>query len=447
MYRPGPRTIAIGALVLLLAAAPFIPRGDDDEGFVPSGDGKYGALGTADTAGFSKVTPAMQAEIDRVVNAGRALGRTTGKQTPEQLADGLVRCAEFEGQRYCLGTGWTEDTQQQVQARMATAARSVAARRGAGVTNTGDLDARAALARMARMSPAARAAADRAELTMAARSVAKVWLLRHEIEGVPLPAGFLADHPEARAVATAPAAKPTPPPNTASPTATPTKSPSPTKSPTKTPTRTHTQAPTKTPPASHGPVKTQADYPGRSAIMNIKQVSEQTRTYWCGPTSMQMIVWGWRNRVQSQDHWAQRLGTTTSGTSIYDMVRVVNQSTGWDGKDHAGPYVVLDIGKYSFTQWELLMMRHIHDYQAPVVLHPILLKQFYPYLDDDASGHYQVGRGYAKNGDKPDVLSYFEPWNQHRFDPSEPTIARVQWRSAYKSYRGNEAHYAHNVGV
>ncbi|GAW52026.1 MULTISPECIES: C39 family peptidase [unclassified Nocardioides] len=444
MHRPRPRTIAIGALVLLLAAAPFIPRGDDDEGFTPSGDGKYGALGTSTTAGFSKVTPAMQAEIDRVVDAGGALGRTSGKQTPEQLAAGLVRCAEFEGQRYCLGTGWTEDTQQQVQARMATAARTVAARRGPVVT-TGDLDARAALARMARMSPTARAAAERAELTMAARSVAKVWLLRHEIEGVALPANFLADHPEARAVATAPAAKPTttPPPNTASPS----KSPSPTRSPSKSPTRTPSKTPTATSSANPGPVKTQADYPGRSAILDIKQVAEQTRTYWCGPTAMQMIAWGWRNRKQSQGHWAQQLGTTTSGTSIYDMVRVVNKSTGWDGKDHAGPYVVLDIGKYSFTQWELLMMRHIHDYQAPVVLHPILLKQFYPYLDDDASGHFQVGRGYAKNGDKPDALSYFEPWNQHRFDPSEPTIARVQWRSAYKSYRGNQAHYAHNVGV
>jgi hypothetical protein len=444
MHRPRPRTIAIGALVLLLAAAPFIPRGDDDEGFTPSGDGKYGALGTSTTAGFSKLTPAMQAEIDRVVDAGRALGRTSGKQSPEQLAAGLVRCAEFEGQRYCLGTGWTEDTQQQAQARMATAARTVAARRGP-VVDTGDLDARAALARLARMSPAARATADRAELTMAARSVAKVWLLRHEIEGVPLPANFLADHPEARAAATAPAAKPTttPPPNTASPS----KSPSPTRSPSKSPTRTPSKTPTAASSANPGPGKTQADYPGRSAILDIKQVAAQTRTYWCGPTAMQMIAWGWRNRKQGQGHWAQRLGTTTSGTSIYDMVRVVNQSTGWDGKDHAGPYVVLDIGKYSFTQWELLMMRHIHDYQAPVVLHPILLKQFYPYLDDDASGHFQVGRGYAKNGDKPDALSYFEPWNQHRFDPSEPTIARVQWRSAYKSYRGNQAHYAHNVGV
>ena len=431
MYRPRPRTIAIGALVLLLAAAPFIPRGDDDEGLLPSGEGKYGALGSASTAGFSKVTPAMQAEIDRVVDAGRALGRTSGKQTPDQLARGLVRCAEFEGQRYCLGTGWTEDTEQQVQARMARAARTVAARPGAAVRSTGDLDARAALARMARMSPTARAAADRAELTMAARSVAKVWLLRHEIEGVPLPVGFLANHPEARAVTT-PAAKPSA-----------TSSAKPSASPTKTPTKT----PSASASATQAPVKTQADYPGRQAILDPKHVAEQTQTYWCGPTSMQMIAWGWRNRVQSQAHWAQRLHTTSSGTSIYDMVRVVNQSTGYDRKDHAGPYVVLDIGKYDFAKWMLLMMRHIHDYQAPVVLHPILLKQFYPYLDDDASGHYQVGRGYAKRGAKPDLLGYFEPWNQARFDPSEPTISRVQWRNAYKSYRGNQAHYAHNLGV
>ena len=93
------------------------------------------------------------------------------------------------------------------------------------------------------------------------------------------------------------------------------------------------------------------------------------------------------------------------------------------------------------------MMRHIVDYRAPVVLHPILLKKFYPYLDDDASGHFQVGRGYDKRGGKPDLLGYFEPWNQQRFDPSEPYIDRVQWRNAYKSYRANQAHFQHNIGV
>ena len=68
------------------------------------------------------------------------------------------------------------------------------------------------------------------------------------------------------------------------------------------------------------------------------------------------------------------------------------------------------------------MVRHIVDYRAPVVLHPVLLKQFFPYLDDDGSGHFQVGRGYDKRGDKTPLLGYFEPWDQQRFDPDEPFI-------------------------
>ena len=419
--------VLAGTLVVLLAVTPFIPRGEDDEGaIVPSGEGKAGALRPATTAGVSRVTAAMQAEIDRVVAEGRTAGRVSSKATPEQLAAAAVRCAELEGQRYCLGSGWTEDTEEQVRARTATAARRVATRPAGTTEHTGDLDAAAALEQRARMSPPARAAADRAELTMAARSVAKVWLLRHEIEGVPLPDGFLEEHPEARAAV--PVAKPS---ATASPTSKTSTTPSPT--PTAAPTRAS--------------VKTMRDYPRRVAILNPKQVASQNRTYWCGPTSMQMIAWGWRDRRQSQGHWARRLHTTSNGSSVYDMVRVVNQSTGWDREDHAGPYIVLDIGRYDFHKWMLLMMRHLADYRAPVVLHPVLLKQFYPYLDDDASGHFQVGRGYAKRGAKPDLLGYFEPWNQQRFDPSEPYISRVQWRNAYKSYRGNQAHYAHNVGV
>ena len=215
--RPHPRTLAIGALALLLAAAPFVPHGSDDGAIRPSGDRKVGALGAtpALTAGASRITPAMRAEIDRVVAAGQRAARTidgrgAGKATPDQLAASLVRCAELDGQRYCLGNGWTEATPAQVQARVASAARTALARRGtAAPLNTGDLGPAAALLREARMSPAARAASDRAELEDAARSVAKVWLLRHEIQGVDLPAGFLADHPEARAAtATTPASAP-----------------------------------------------------------------------------------------------------------------------------------------------------------------------------------------------------------------------------------------------
>ena len=190
-----------------------------------------------------------------------------------------------------------------------------------------------------------------------------------------------------------------------------------------------------------------ADYPRRRVVLNPKQTAEQVRTYWCGPTTMQMITWGWKQKDLGAAHWAERLHTTTSGTSITDMVRVVNHNTGYDGKDYAGPYIVLDISDWSYHQWVKLLMRHVADYKAPLILHPILLKKYYPYLDDDASGHFQVGRGYARPDGKPIQISYFEPWNQQRFDPSEPFIARVQWQDAYRSYRANEAHFQHNIGV
>ncbi|GAA4706991.1 C39 family peptidase [Nocardioides conyzicola] len=436
MSRPRAIAVAVGVLALLLALTPFVPRGDDDKGSLrPSGDrvGAKAALLSANTVGRSRVTPAMQAEIDRVVAAGRALGRTGTKAGLARRAAELVRCAELDGQRYCLGVGWTDDTEADVRARVATAARVAA--RSTSTTTTGDLDASDALARTASMKPAARAAAERAELESAARSVAKVWLLRHEIQGVALPADFLARHPEARAAAPTSS-------RTTKPTATPT--PTASATPTRTPKPTASASPTAVAPSK---TKKGPDYPRRAAILNPHRVAEQTRTYWCGPTSMQMIAWGWAGKAHSQDYWAKKLGTTTSGTGITAMVQTINRSTGWDSTKYAGSYITLDIGDWTYKQWMLLMMRHIVDYRAPVVLHPILHKAYYPYLDDDGSGHYQVGRGYDKNGKKPALLGYFEPWNQQRFDPSEPYIDRVQWRNAYKSYRANEAHYLHNIGV
>jgi hypothetical protein len=215
MSRPRALVVAVGGLALLLALAPFVPRGGDDDGALqPSGDrtGASQRVVSSNAAGRSAVTPAMRAEIDRVVAAGRSVGRVGTKAGLAREAQ-LVRCAELDGQRYCLGIGWTEDTEADVRARVTAAARVAA--RATGRTTTGDLDASAALARTARLSSKARAAADRAELEAAAQSVAKVWLLRHEIQGEPLPADFLDRHPEARAVAragTKPTATAPPPP-------------------------------------------------------------------------------------------------------------------------------------------------------------------------------------------------------------------------------------------
>lgn len=421
--RPGRAVAAgLGALVLLVAGAPLLPDGNHADPAIRTE--AAGGLRTSGTAGPGAVTPAMQAEIDRVVREGMDSRVPAGAST-RSLATAAARCATFDGQRYCLGTGWTTSTEREVAARMATSTP-------AGRERTGDLDPATALRQQARMTPVARAAAERLELTAAAKSVAKVWLLRHEIQGVPLPADFAERHPEALL-------------STQARDTTTTTSGTTDTSGTTTTTAT-TTATTAVAPAAPTP-KTAADYPETFQILKQKQVRPQQRYYWCGPGAMQMIAWGWDGSRRNQAHWAGELGTTSAGTSITAMVKTVNESTGWGGADYAGEYIVLDIGDFTFKQWYLLMMKHVHDYRAPVVLHPILLKQYYPYLDDDASGHFQVGRGFDQNPGGRPQLGYFEPWDQSKFDPSEPRIARTQWQNAYKSYRANKAHFQHNVGV
>lgn len=455
------RWLSLGVLVLLLALLPFVPHGGDDDGaLTPTVRHSARHVGHLET-GYGRVTPDFARKIDRVVVQGSESGRIAPDAPARTLVQHLVSCVSFERQRYCLGTGWTDRTQAQVRATMtATAAREVGRR--TPVVSTGDLSLIDGLRQQARLSPSARAAQQRAELTQAARSVAKVWLIRHQIQGVPLPGNFFARHPEVTrpltrdrgTAATIPrsARKPTPSSPTA--TATPTPSPTPTPTPTTAPTTAPTlpiPTPTATPTATSSPtalrIKHWRDYPTKATVLDPTQVAEQSRTYWCGPTSMQMITWGWKHKDLGQAYWAGKLGTTTSGTGIASMVHVVNADTGWDKKSYAGPYVVLDIRDWSFRQWMLLMMRHIVDYRAPVVLHPVLLTQFYPYLDHSGSGHFQVGRGYKKRAGKTPLLGYFEPWNQQLFHPDEPFIGRVQWRDAYKSYRANEAHFQHNLGV
>ncbi|QZY28930.1 C39 family peptidase [Nocardioides coralli] len=386
---------AAAALVLIVTGALFVPAGDDPgDGLAPTTAREYVALDSAPGRGV--LTPEAEAEIDRVLATAPA--RLSARVAPTALARDLVRCAEFEDQQYCLGVGWTEVTPQQA------AGRALARPTRPGGETTGDLATADLLAQRAALPTAERIAVERAELEEAARSVAKVVLLRHQLLGEPLPEGFLERHPEARASAS-------------------------------------------TPTSPRKKNKLIKDYPQRSKILNSRQMREQHTTYWCGPTTMQAIAWGWQGRKRTQRHWARQLGTTTSGTAISDIVRLVNRDTGYDRKKYAGTYIVLDISDWNFHRWLLLQMRHIHDYRAPVVLHPMLLKKYYPYLDDDASGHFQVGRGYDKRGDKPPHIGYFEPWNQQRFDPSEPYIRRVQWRDAYKSYRANRAHPHQNIGV
>jgi hypothetical protein len=267
-------------------------------------------------------------------------------------------------------------------------------------------------------------------------------MIRHEIEGVPLPAGFLAAHPEARTTVATPA-------GSAAGRVAVAASASPTVRPVATPAAGNATAPAaSTTTAAGAPIapSVPVTYPVKSKILKNKQTAEQIRTYWCGPTSMQMIAWGWKQKDKGAAHWARKLGTTTSGTAISEMVRVTNKNTGWDKL--AGPYIMLDVKKYTTAQFWALLQKHIAQYKAPIILHPQLLTRYFPYLDHNGSGHFQVGRGY-KTTRRTHIqeIGYYEPWNQQRFHPSEPFISRVQWLPVDRELNAIKANAFHNIGV
>ena len=162
---------------------------------------------------------------------------------------------------------------------------------------------------------------------------------------------------------------------------------------------------------------------------------------------MQMIAWAWQGERKKQGHWAGKLGTTTDGSAISDMVRVVNGSTGFDRKDRAGPYIVLDISSWSYKKWLLLQHAPPRGLPRPAGAAPGAAQALLP-LPRRRRLRALPGRSRLRQARRqPTQIGYFEPWNQQRFDPSEPYISRVQWRSAYKSYRANQDHFQQNIGV
>src|SRR5689334_3556321 len=149
------RLVAIGVLVLLLVAAPFIPRGGGDPhgSLRPAGDRQYAAR-TVPT-GPGRVDSRMENAIDA------ALQRDSAGQAP---------CVVLEEQQYCVGVGWTDETRSELNQSI-TFSR---AQSSAATINTGDLSAAGLDARRTSTPTRQLEAADRAELEAAAASVAKV---------------------------------------------------------------------------------------------------------------------------------------------------------------------------------------------------------------------------------------------------------------------------------
>ena len=258
----------------------------------------------------------------------------------------------------------------------------------------------ALLARARSRTSTARTEAERAELTMAARSVGKVWMLRHEIQGVPLPEDFAA-----------------------------------------------------APPRGHG------GHRGTRRLRRVLPGAFQDPQQQGGPGPEHRPTGAARRRCRPSAGARRRSGRTSpTGPAASARPRPAPRSPTWCAwsttrptttrTPHAGPYVVLDISDFTFKQWYRLMMRHVHDYKAPVVLHPVAAQAVLP-LPRRRRERPLPGRPRLRPepGRQPAarLLRAVGPVAGST-RASRPSTA-CSGATPTSRYRANLAHFQHNIGV
>jgi hypothetical protein len=289
-------------------------------------------------------------------------------RTDEDIVDVAVRCTTLDGSVYCLHLGWRDQApdRTELRASVTTQAAQTAkvAATGSVDAGQGDMPLATQIRRWAAAPRAERVAAEQAEMKEALAALGKVRLMSLTEAGRPVPDSFWTAYPETAAWGKPLVAA-----------------------------RAGTAA------------RLAAD---TSTVGSTARAQKQINGYYCGPTSM--VAFGWNDPVvgnragmNSQSHWASRLGTTTQGSAITTIASRINTDLTWDNT--AGKYVVVNIGDKTDGWWQEKFIDHIAYLRAPIQLHP-------DYEPDnntwgrDTGGHFNVGRGYYYNGATKTIYLY-----------------------------------------
>lgn len=188
-----------------------------------------------------------------------------------------------------------------------------------------------------------------------------------------------------------------------------------------------------------------ASIPPSSFIMAGK-LTQQERSYWCGPAVMQMIDWGDPGDDgirDSQSTWASLLGTTSgAGTAISELVSEINSSTTWDST--AGKYATISVAGNTEYWFRSVHRAQLELYESPIVEHVQLRREYFPYLNFNHGGHYQVGRGYTEYGD---LISIFDPYDERDFRSDGASSGGVHSLPVGSLFNATLANINQNIGA
>lgn len=274
-----------------------------------------------------------------VVNASPSDAELAGKKGVDLIAE-AVRCANLDERTYCLHLGWRDRPPTRAELSDMVGSEMRYAEVGQG-----DLTLSDQVRAWARLPQSQRFEQDRIEMNEAVAAVGKVKLYDLRLTGQSVPEEFWEKYPET---------------------------------------------------ASWGQQMTADCISCLATVGSASKGQKQSRSYWCGPTSM--VAFGWNDperggitQMRSQSHWASRLGTTADGTSISTIASRINSDLTWDNR--VGAYVVVSIVGWNYDRWRGLFINHIFGPGAPIQLHPDLNPDNNKY-DLNTGGHFNVGRGY-----------------------------------------------------
>lgn len=321
-----------------------------------------------------------------------------------QLVRLLVRCVDLDGETYCLHIGFTEaDTS---APDFWTALSEAAANESTG-PGTGAASLSVVLQELAAHKRVDRVAAEVEQVRAARAAVGKVKLLRYRSLNRPVPPSLFNAYPELRSINSRAVSR-------------------------------HTRwkrAVTAVEPVTY-------------KVMSDSDAKRQVKSYYCGPASIQMIDHGDDGTFETQDTWANRLGTTTGGTAITNMVQQINERTAWDAA--AGNYTVVSVANWDNDRYWNAITNQVGYYGAPYLAHPLLHSDYFGYLSTSGgySGHFQPGRGYQVQSDGDRFVHILEPYNEPDWTGWTTTTWGPRTVRLYKALNAEKANSSfQNIGI
>ncbi len=106
----------------------------------------------------------------------------------------------------------------------------------------------------------------------------------------------------------------------------------------------------------------------KSAVILQGYFREQETSYWCGPATMESIADA-DGFDRTQSWWANELGTTQNGTSLYAIVTHINSHTRWDDNPEVGDYAIISVRGRTLSWFINFYRLHLGVGRAPIVNH------------------------------------------------------------------------------